>query len=105
MGDGPVAYWRLGESSGTNAADSSGNGLNGTYTGGVTLGQPGALVDDANTAVAFNGSTGYVTVGAPAALKMTTQFSVEAWVYPTSISNSPIITNKEGEYEWSIDLL
>lgn len=39
-----LAYWKLDEASGTNAADSSGNGRNGTYSG-VTLAQtagPGA---------------------------------------------------------------
>lgn len=39
-----LAYWKLDETSGTNAADSSGNGYNGTYSG-VTLGNaagPGA---------------------------------------------------------------
>src|SRR4051812_1334419 len=46
----PIAYYRLGESSGTTAADSSGNGLNGTYNGGVTLGQPGGIFGDPDTA-------------------------------------------------------
>ena len=35
--DRPAAYWRLDDTSGTTAADFSGNGLNGTYAGGVTL--------------------------------------------------------------------
>lgn len=58
----PSLYWRLGESSGTNAADASGNGRSGTYGAGVTLGQTGALVGDANTAVSLtNTSTSVVT--------------------------------------------
>ena len=45
LADGPRSYWRLGETSGTSAADVTGaNG--GTYGGGVTLGQPGALTGD-----------------------------------------------------------
>src|SRR5438105_4322210 len=37
--DTPVGYWRLGEPAGTTtAADSSGRGLNGAYSGGVTTG-------------------------------------------------------------------
>lgn len=55
----PVAYWRLGEASGTTAVDEMG-AYNGTYTGGYTLAQAGALTGDANTAVAFNGTTSYV---------------------------------------------
>lgn len=38
IADGAVAYWRLDETSGTVAADSSGNGRDGTYVGSVTLG-------------------------------------------------------------------
>ena len=44
--DAPAGYWRLGEASGTTLTDSSGHANNGTYLGGVTLGQPGALVGD-----------------------------------------------------------
>ena len=59
--DAPVAYWRVGESSGTTAADSAGANT-GTYTGGITLGQPGGLSADSNTAVRLDGTTGYVAV-------------------------------------------
>ena len=39
LADSPVAYWRLSETSGTSAADSSGNSHGGTYTStGVTYG-------------------------------------------------------------------
>jgi hypothetical protein len=51
----PVCYWRLGEPAGAVAYDSSANNLDGTYVGGVTLGQPGALLGDSDTAAAFNG--------------------------------------------------
>ena len=43
LADRPVGYWRLGESSGLVARDSSGNGFDGAYQGGVTLDTPGAL--------------------------------------------------------------
>src|SRR4030095_2674763 len=42
--DGAVAYWRLGETSGTTANDSIGT-AHGTISGGVTLNQAGALAD------------------------------------------------------------
>ena len=41
----------------------------GTYTGGVTLGQPGALVGDPNTAVSFDGVNDYVLVPDSSALE------------------------------------
>ena len=68
MQDQPLAYWRLGESSGTLAADFSGNTRDGNYNGGVTLGQPGAVSGDPDTASLFNGSSGYVTASALPAL-------------------------------------
>lgn len=43
LGDRPLAYWRLGEPSGTVAVDATGHGYAGTYTNGVTVGQAGAL--------------------------------------------------------------
>lgn len=80
LNDSPVAYWRLGESSGTRAYDESGNARHGTYAGGVTLGEAGALTGDVDTAAEFNGSTGYVTVPDAAALRFgTADFSLEFW--------------------------
>ena len=54
----PIAYWRLGESSGTSAVDEVG-AYQGTYIGSPTLAQQGLLVDDLDTAVTFDGSTNY----------------------------------------------
>ena len=42
LADHPLAYYPLNDTSGTAATDSSGNGLNATYVGGVQLGLPGA---------------------------------------------------------------
>jgi hypothetical protein len=53
LADTPAAYWRLGETAGNVAFDSSENGRNATYAG-PKLGQPGALVGDNNAAVLFN---------------------------------------------------
>jgi hypothetical protein len=74
-----VAYFRLDETSGTTAADSSPSALIGTISGGVTLAQPGALRYDHGAAL-FNGSTGRITVpnGSYAALG-TGPASVELW--------------------------
>ena len=61
MTDNPIGYWRLGEAPGiANAADSSGRGNNGTYSGGITLGQPGFHGGD--TAALFDGATGRIVV-------------------------------------------
>ncbi len=56
----PMAYWRLGESSGTTAFDETGT-HHGTYVNNPTLGESGLLVGDGDTAVTFE-PTEYVTV-------------------------------------------
>lgn len=82
IADGAVAYWRLGELSGTAAADSTGNGRTGTIAGGVTLGQPGVVRTDPNTSMRFDGSTASLLVADHASLNFgTASFTVEAWVY------------------------
>lgn len=58
---GLAGYWRLGERSGTTACDTYGRNP-GTFTGGITLGQPGAVTGDSDTATLFNGTSGWVSV-------------------------------------------
>lgn len=80
LADAPLAYWRFDEQTGTTAADSSGHGNDATYEGGITLGVPGALDGDADTAATFDGVTGFVTAGDRFAFAGQTPFSLEAWV-------------------------
>lgn len=82
LSDNPVAFWKLDEITGTVAADSSLNGLSGTYTGGYTLGATPPA--NAPGAVLLNGSSGYVYCGAPAALNLTAAWTLEAWLYLTA---------------------
>ena len=81
MVDNPTGYWRLGESAGTVASDSSGNALTGSYVGGVTLGQAGAVGD--GTAALLDGSTGYANLTNNATLQVGVG-SLEAWVKTTT---------------------
>jgi hypothetical protein len=71
---GLVNWWRLGEGSGTTAADSQGSS-GGTYTGGPTLGAAGAIAGDANTGIQLDGVNDLVTATA----NVTTNFSIEFW--------------------------
>jgi hypothetical protein len=50
--DSPVGYWRLGETTGTTFKDRTTPALN-AWSGGVTLGVPGAIPGDSNSAVRF----------------------------------------------------
>lgn len=76
--DKPVAYYRLGESTGsTVATDSSPNGFNGAYERSPELGVPG-LINDPNTAVDF--TNGDVVINDNPALDfVSVPFSIEAW--------------------------
>src|SRR5437588_12563469 len=84
LADNPVSYWRLGEGSGTTAADEQGTN-SGTYVGSPTLGQPGLLTGDPNTAVAFNGSSAKVEIPS-----IQTPRTIEAWIKTTSKAEQPI---------------
>ena len=55
LANAPAAYWRLGETSGTAAVDTSGKGNGGSYSGGVALASAG-LINDPNTAATFDGN-------------------------------------------------
>lgn len=100
LADSPVAYWRLGEASGTTAADASGNNHPGTLVGGVTLGLPGALPGDPNTAMGFDGSTGVITA---VFIAMPGPISLETWVYFAAngdVAGNPIIVSQDSEGQY-----
>jgi hypothetical protein len=94
LADGPVAYWRLGERSGSRyAADASGNGRRGNYKNGVRLGVTGAVAGD--TAAGFDGVDDKVTVNDHARLRLNGSFSVEFWAQLTRSGNTwPAILSK-----------
>lgn len=93
----PLAYYRLGESSGTSVSDASGNNYTGGIHGGVTLGLPGAIKRDANTSVQFDGSSGYISL--PSALTLpTSHFSIEFWMNissRTALANYPCVVSQD----------
>ncbi len=97
---GLVGYWRLGESSGTVACDSTAHN-DGAYLGGTTLGTPGAISGDPDTAVTLNGSTGQVSVPSASSLNVGDNFTIEAWVkraVSKTGSNEVIASKQEGSW-------
>ncbi|HEX5415421.1 MAG TPA: N,N-dimethylformamidase beta subunit family domain-containing protein, partial [Chloroflexota bacterium] len=80
VADQPLSYWRLDESGGSSAGDWQ-HLNNGAYVGAPSLGQPGALAGDPDTAVLFNGTSQYVSVPYNASLNPAA-FSVEVWAKP-----------------------
>ncbi|HEV2889971.1 MAG TPA: LamG-like jellyroll fold domain-containing protein [Frankiaceae bacterium] len=78
--DGPAAFWRLGEASGTTAVDASGNNRPATYAGSLLYGQPGLLSGDADTAMLFRNATTDGRATAALSGLLGTQLTAEAWV-------------------------
>lgn len=57
LADGPVGYWKLGDQGTTTAADSSGLGHPGNYSGTFVLGRPGLIAHPSDTAVTFRNAS------------------------------------------------
>ena len=97
LADVPAGYWRLGETAGTVAADTSANASNGSYQNGVTLGIEGALPGDPNKAARFDGSNDRVAIGDPATGVLDAasgDFTLEAWI-ATSTAAGTIAGKKD----------
>lgn len=94
LADAPAGYWRMGEKSGTTMSDATKNGNDGTYTGSVSLGQPGALGGDPSTSVAFDGHTAGATVPSSPSLKAQ-RITIELWIKKISESGYGIYVAKD----------
>ncbi len=87
----PIGYWRLNEPTQpvvptypmTNFG-TAGAVANGTYYGVPSLGQPGALASDADTAAQFGTISSYAEVPYSTALNPATSFTVEFWAKRTN---------------------
>ncbi len=87
----PVGYWRLGEKDGSSVADASGNNLNGTIVGSVSLGEKGVFDKEQNTAAKFDGKHGCIEIENHPALSQPTSgkgLTVEAWMRPDDLEFS-----------------
>lgn len=80
LADSPLLYWRLGEASGTTAADTSGNGHTGTIAGSPLLSAPGLVDGDSNTAIRFDGANDFVVAAAAGWMDVTTALTLECLV-------------------------
>jgi YD repeat-containing protein len=90
LGDHPYSYWRLDETGGPQAASAA----PGVYFGqpsatGMTNGIQGAPVDDPDTAITLNGSSGAVTI--PMVTPATWNMTLECWVNISSSTQGALI--------------
>jgi hypothetical protein len=94
--DSPKLYLKLAESSGTSAADSSGNAHNGTYTGSPSFGQTG-LPGPGDTATLFDGVDDSIQVNDTADLDFSSAITIEAW-FQRSNTGTTRLVHKSGAY-------
>jgi len=82
---GIVGLWHLDEGSGTTASDSSGNGNDGTL---LPMGsEPTWTSGKYGNALSFDGVDDYVQVPDSATLRLTSNMTVEAWVYISALAS------------------
>lgn len=87
LADGPVAYYKLNETSGTVAADSSGNGRHGTYGTAVALNQLGAIRNGDGAAFFDGSSNSWFESSSNAALALPNSGgTLELWLFWRSTS-------------------
>jgi subtilisin family serine protease len=99
LADGPIAYWRLGESSGVTAIDATGTGHNAIYRNSPTLGVLGLIDADSNTTVSFDGTDD--RVGVPDATDINTggpyvTRTVELWFQPDRVNKRQVLYEQGG---------
>jgi hypothetical protein len=107
----PVGYWRLGERSGTVAADETRNRHNGWYMTKPKMGEPGAIVGDSNSSITLDGKS-YVEISDHPAFSQPTSgagLTVEVWMRPDKLDFADAAPVKylhwlgkgePGRYEW-----
>jgi hypothetical protein len=94
LADNPLAYWRFGEAAGPAALDASGSGRDGTYVGGVTLGEPGLLAGD--SAARFDGMNDEMSAGEIFNFAGSVPFTIELWIKPDDIDSLGALVSKYG---------
>ena len=89
LADDPAGYWRKGEAPGSKTlVDSSGHANNGVYLNGVTLGVPGALTGDPDTAASYDGVNDIGRVPDSNSLDVGASLTLEGWIKRSSTTKS-----------------
>lgn len=102
--DGPIAYWKLDEGSGTSVADASGNGKTLTLANGPTWSaSPTAPLTFSNPySLSFDGSNDYGS--ANVTIDNYPRITLAAWVYPRNAGDNlrQILSNDDGNFDRGI---
>jgi glucose/arabinose dehydrogenase len=88
---GPVAAWSFDQGSGGTAPDATGHGHTGTLSGGVAWTGAGRH----GGALTFDGVTGMVNVADATDLRLSSHFTLEAWVRPSTVTGRRTVVFKD----------
>ena len=99
---GRLAYWKLDETSGTNAVDSTEHGNDGSYTGGPTLGLNGAYVANTATAIELDGLAEYVDINKTLVNDLSA-FTMFGWVRADSVDSVQSLFGQNDVIEFGIN--
>ena len=89
LADSPTLFWRLDETAGTIAVDSSGNNSTGTEVGAPTQGSSGVLATDSDSALGLNGTS--QSAYSNLSYNNPTTFSIEMWFKTTTTTGGRLI--------------
>jgi hypothetical protein len=88
----PVGYWKFDEGAGSTAHDSSGNGNDGTLYNNPTW-----VTGEVGGALQFDGVSTYAEAPDSSSLDVTNAVTLEAWVYPNSLTGWTNVIEKDQE--------
>jgi hypothetical protein len=94
---GLAAYYRYEEPSGTAANDSKGTN-DGTHVGGAMSGQTSLVPQAADFSVFYDGTNDGTTIPSSAALEITGELSLEAWIKPQALTDAAGINTIFAKY-------
>ncbi len=99
---GMMGRWKLVETMGTTAADSSQYANNGTYTNGVSLGTSLPVPGYFATSAKFDGLDDYVSVPNESTFDLTGPMTVAVWVRPDSLTGTYRSFVSKGDSAWQL---
>ena len=100
--DGLVANWKLNQTSGTVATDSSILLNNGTYTNGVVLAAAGPYPGAGDKAADFDGSNDYVATSNEYNYDFSSPMSVAAWIKVDTFTKAYQAIVTKGDTSWRL---
>lgn len=99
---GLVGWWKLDETSGTTASDSSGTGMTGTLGGGLSFSGAKGILGNCLTGMNTSASR-WITVPNNAAQNFSADFTIATWVKTTGLFNFyKNSSNGPDQYEFSM---